>query len=151
MFEGERVNLRSIELTDLDDIMECINDLEQRKFLSYVIPYSRNEEEDWIRNTWERRKKGTGYIFAIEDKETKQFIGTCGFVKINNIHRSAELGISIYCKRNWGKGYGTDTMRVLLSFGFQYLNLNRIELQVVSFNERGIKFWKLWDKYYRIL
>lgn len=142
MFEGEKVQLRSLELSDLDEIMKVWNNLKLREFLSSPLPFSRDEEEQWIKNTWEERRKGTGYQFAVENKETKEFIGGGGLFGINNLIRSAELGIAIYAEENWGKGYGTDTMRVLLKFGFDYLNLNRIQLRVVEFNVRGIKTYK---------
>ncbi|NHJ40296.1 MAG: GNAT family N-acetyltransferase [Asgard group archaeon] len=142
MFEGEKVRLRSLELSDLDEIMKVWNNLKLRKYLSTPLPFSRNEEEQWIRSTWEERNRGNGYHFAVENKETKEFIGGGGLLGINNIIRSAELGIAIYAEKNWGKGYGTDTMKVLLKFGFDYLNLNRIQLRVVEFNTRGIKTYK---------
>ena len=78
----------------------------------------------------------------LDDKKTGEFIGGGGLFGINNIIRSAELGIAIYEEKNWGKGYGTDAMKVLLKFGFDYLNLNRIQLRVVDFNVRGIKTYK---------
>ncbi|MGC9781607.1 MAG: GNAT family N-acetyltransferase [Candidatus Heimdallarchaeota archaeon] len=142
MFEGKSVNLRSVELSDLDAILENFNKLKLRKFLSRPIPFAREEEADWIRNTWERRKRGSEYQFTIEHKDTKKFLGTAGLFDIDKISKTAELGIAIHAEKNWGKGYGTDTMRVLLMFGFNYLNLNRIQLRVFEFNERAIKTYK---------
>ena len=142
MFEGEKVLLRGIELTDLDAIMENWNTLKLRQFLSTPIPFSREEEKQWIQSTWERRRRGEAYQFAVENKETKKFIGTAGLFEIDNIAHSAELGIAIHAEKNWGKGFGTDTMKILLMFGFEYLNLNRIQLRVFDFNERAIKTYK---------
>ena len=76
MFEGEKVRLRSIELTDLDVIMENWNNLKLRRFLHEPRPFSREEEEEWIRSTWRRRKAGSDFQFAVEHKETKEFLGT---------------------------------------------------------------------------
>jgi RimJ/RimL family protein N-acetyltransferase len=142
MFEGEKVRLRSVELSDLDKIMEVWNNLKLRKYLASPLPFARDEEEQWIRNTWVERRKGTGYQFAVDDKVTNEFIGGGGLFGINNFTRSAELGIAIYAEKNWGKGYGTDIMKVLLRFGFDFLNLNRIQLRVVDYNIRGIKTYK---------
>ncbi len=142
MFEGELIRLRAVELSDIDAIMENWNNLKLRRFLHEARPYSRDEELEWIRSTWERRKTGTEYQFAIEHKETKEFLGTAGLFGVNKVARSAELGIAIHAEKNWSKGYGTDTMRVLLEFGFNYINLNSIRLQVNDFNERGIKTYK---------
>ena len=142
MFEGEKVRLRSMELDDLDAIMENWNNLKLRKFLSTPLPFSREEEKDWIRSTWHDRKAGRAYQFAVENKETKEFLGSAGLFDFDNIVKSCELGIAIHAEKNWSKGYGTDTMRVLLKIGFDYLNMNRIELRVMEYNERGVKTYE---------
>ena len=139
MFEGEKVRLRSMELNDLDDVMKHWNNLKMREFLSLPIPYAREEEEQWIRGTWERRQAGKEYQFAVVDKQTNEFLGSVGLMSIDNINRSAEAGIAIHQEKNWSKGYGSDAMRVILKIGFDYLNLHRIYLRVYEFNERGIK------------
>jgi RimJ/RimL family protein N-acetyltransferase len=142
MYEGEKVRLRSIELSDLDAIMENWNNLKLREFLSNPIPFARDEEKEWIKSTWDARKTGRAYQFAIENKETKEFLGTAGLFDFDNIAKTCELGIAIHAEKNWGKGYGTDTMKVLLKFGFDYLNLHRIELRVMEYNERGVKTYE---------
>jgi len=142
MYEGEKVRLRSAELSDLDAIMENWNNLKLREYLSLPMPFSREEEKDWIQSTWQDRKAGRAYQFAVEHKETKEFLGSAGLFAFDNIVKTCELGIAIHAEKNWGKGYGTDTMRVLLKFGFDYLNMNRIELRVFEFNERGIKTYE---------
>ncbi|MHA1556892.1 MAG: GNAT family N-acetyltransferase [Candidatus Heimdallarchaeota archaeon] len=139
MFEGEKVILRSVELSDLDDIMKNWNTLKLREFLSTPIPHSREEEEKWIRGTWEERRAGKGFQFAVDNKETKKFLGSVGLMGVDNVNRSAEVGIAIHAEENWGKGFGTDAMRVIIKVGFDYLNLHRIYLRVYDFNVRGIK------------
>ena len=139
MFEGEKVRLRAVEMTDLDNIMKGWNNLNMRQFLSFPIPHSREEEKEWIKGTYQRKREGKEYQFAVENKETKEFLGTAGLFGIDNIIHSAELGLCIHAEKNWSKGYGTDIMKVLLKFGFEYLNLNRIMLRVYDFNERGQK------------
>ena len=39
-------------------------------------------------------------------------------------------------------GYGTESLRLLLDYGFNYLNLNNIHLGVKAFNERAIACYK---------
>ncbi len=41
-------------------------------------------------------------------------------------------------KDYWGKGYGTDAMRVLMRLAFDRMNLHRLWLQVHDFNQRAI-------------
>jgi RimJ/RimL family protein N-acetyltransferase len=69
-------------------------------------------------------------------------IGNVSFVAIEEIHRRAELGISIGEKDYWGRGYGTDAVRVALRFAFQVLDLRRVELITDADNERGIRCYE---------
>ena len=142
MFEGEKVRLRSVELSDLDDIMKYWNNLKLRRFLNTVLPISRGEEEEWIRSTWKSKKEGKEFIFTIEKLDTNKFLGMSGLHNVDWINRSAELGIAIHAEENWNKGYGTDAMKVLLKFGFDYLNLHRIELNVFVFNKRALRVYE---------
>ena len=61
---------------------------------------------------------------------------------INSINRTATLGIFIGDKNFRGNGYGTEAIRLLLDYGFNYMNLNNIKLDVMEFNERAIKCYK---------
>lgn len=42
-------------------------------------------------------------------------------------------------KDYWGKGYGTDAMKTLVTFIFNNMNINKIRLSTFSFNERSYK------------
>ncbi|MHA1223616.1 MAG: GNAT family N-acetyltransferase [Candidatus Heimdallarchaeaceae archaeon] len=141
-FKGEKVQLRALEMEDLEKILEHWNTFETRIFLNTVIPMSRMMEKEFINHAHESAKKGTAYIFAIENLETKEFLGTCSLEDINNISRSAVLGIAIHNPENHNKGYGTDTMKCLLKIGFEVLNLHRIELWVMDFNQRGVHVYE---------
>ena len=125
LLEGKRVRLRSFELSDLDEIMKHWNTLELRKLVGSVDrgPVARNEEEDWIRNTWKQRQERQAFTFAIETITSSKLIGGTGLFDIDWTSRSAEVGISIYNSEYWGKGYGVESLRVILDFAFRDLNL----------------------------
>ncbi len=135
---GEKIKLRPLEKDDLDDIMEHWNTYESRIGLGLLIPMSSMMEAEFIESVHNKAKSGKEYVFAIEEISTENFLGTCGIGTINSVSRSAELGITIHNPANHSKGYGTDTMRCLISFGFNILNLHRIELLVMEYNERAI-------------
>ena len=83
-----------------------------------------------------------GNNFAIEDIETGKYIGGCGIQNVNWLSRVALVGIMIGDKDYWGKGYGTDAMKTLVTFIFNNMNINKIRLSTFSFNERAIKSYK---------
>jgi RimJ/RimL family protein N-acetyltransferase len=57
-------------------------------------------------------------------------------------NRNARLGIMIGDKSYWSQGYGTDAMLTLLRFGFEEMNLNRIDLTVDAENARAIRCYQ---------
>lgn len=52
------------------------------------------------------------------------------------------MGIFIGEKDYLSKGYGTEAIRLILDFGFNYMNLHNIKLELISFNERALKCYK---------
>ncbi len=52
------------------------------------------------------------------------------------------MGISIGDPKDWGKGYGTDAMRILLRYAFIELNLHQVTLLVFEYNPRAIRSYE---------
>jgi len=73
-----------------------------------------------------------------EDK----LIGGVGLWVHSWSHSDAWLGISIGDREYWGKGYGTDAMRLMVQYGFIELNLRRISLGLHAYNERARKSYE---------
>lgn len=141
-FEGEKVRLRPLEKSDLEDIMKHWNTYESRVGLGTVIPMSSMMEEEFIQYSHDIAKSGKGYNFAIETLETKEFLGTCGIGDFLQVNRSAVIGISIHDPKNHDKGYGTDAMISLLKVGFMILNFHRLELMVMDYNKKAIHVYE---------
>ena len=142
MLVGQQVTLRGLELTDAEEIINHFNDMEVRRFLLSVTPFSIQEEEDWIRRFWDLRRKGIEYVFGIELNEPKRLIGMCGLEGVSAVHRRAELGIAIFNKDYWGKGLGTEAVQLLLHYGFNILNLHCIWLAVFENNKRAQRVYE---------
>ncbi|OLS14352.1 MAG: GCN5-like N-acetyltransferase [Promethearchaeota archaeon CR_4] len=141
-FIGEKVRLRPFETTDLDAIMQWWNTYETRRFLKSFIPHSRGQEEDWLKNAEEEAKKQISFEFAIVEKDTGKLLGGAGLMNINWINRKAMLGIGLHNPANHERGFGTDTMRCLLKFAFQILNLHSVSLSVYEYNPRAIHVYQ---------
>lgn len=142
MYYGEKVCLRAYKEEDIKVATELVNDAELKKFLTPGIPFPMSlwQEEEWIKS--QKDSQSGEFNFAIEDMKTKKYIGGCGLENVNWLARTAVVGIMIGDKNYWGKGYGTDAMKVLLKFIFENMNINKVKLNVFSFNERAIKSYK---------
>lgn len=141
MIEGRLVVLRPREMSDLDRYHAWINDREVTRFLVMRYPFSLAAEEAWLA---QRGSAPMGYSnvgFAIDTKDGVH-IGSIDFHRASAEDRAARLGIMIGDKAHWSKGYGTDAMRTLLRFGFEEMNLNRIDLTVDERNARAIACYR---------
>jgi RimJ/RimL family protein N-acetyltransferase len=80
--------------------------------------------------------------FAIRTLSDKRLIGLIGLYTVFQPQREAFIGIQIGEREYWGKGYGTDALRVLLHYAFGELNLYRISLSVLEGNERAMRSYE---------
>ncbi|WYP27286.1 GNAT family protein [Alkalihalobacillus sp. FSL W8-0930] len=65
------------------------------------------------------------FAFAIIEKETNILIGSVELTIRDTQHQAAELSYIIH-PNYWGSGYASEAVRLMLTFGFSQLNLNRI-------------------------
>lgn len=91
---------------------------------------------------WFESPKEDAQIFFIVRLEDNKLIGTIGLHQIHQVNRTSTLGIFIGEKDGRNKGYGTEAVRLILEYGFKYLNLNNIKLDVLEFNDRAIACYK---------
>ena len=68
-----------------------------------------------------------------------RFIGIVRLNILSREDRRARLGIGIFDRRFWSRGYGTEALRLLLGYGFAEMGLHRIDLRVVEYNRRAIR------------
>jgi len=134
---GKKCYLSPIDVNDVEKFTEWLNDLEvtQSLMLYSVIIGLENEKEALI-------KLSKDHNYSIIDIETNELIGNCGYVDIDNLNQTAEIGLFIGNKKYWNRGYGTEAINLLMDYGFKALNLHNINLKVYSFNKRAIKCYE---------
>jgi RimJ/RimL family protein N-acetyltransferase len=142
MIEGELVNLRALEMSDLERNCRWMNDREVTEHLSMRYPLSLAAEEVWMRDgTAKPMAFGVNVFFAIETKDGTH-IGNISFHEMSAEQRKARLGVVIGDKAYWSKGYGTDAMRTFLRFAFDEMNLHRVDLSVDADNPRAMACYR---------
>jgi RimJ/RimL family protein N-acetyltransferase len=142
MFYAERLRLRPVDRPDLPLFVNWINDPEVRTTLAYYLPISQTAEEKWFEKALQGVAEEQPFVIEITVENAWQPIGGCGFHFLDWHNRSAAIGLFIGNKSQWDKGYGTETVRLLIAHAFQTLNLNRIWLKVFESNARGIRAYE---------
>lgn len=136
LIRGAKVYLRPAERSDIPLFIRWLADAETVHFLAMRAPLSVPLEERWFERMVERQGKDA-YHFVVCRLDDDRPIGTVGFHEIFWEDGVASFGIVIGEKELWGKGYGTDATNAIVDFGFGQLRLERIELDVYAYNERG--------------
>ena len=134
---GERVALGPHRREYLPLYQRWINDFETTRNLGMPLrPITLEAETAWYENTVKGSERDA--VFTIYVRETLRPIGSTGLHEIDYHHGTATFGILIGEKDCWNKGYGTETARLMLDYGFNALGLHNIMLQVFAYNARGI-------------
>lgn len=131
---GEKVILRPIRRDDTDLIVRWRNNPDVMKNFIFREHLTREMHYDWIKN---RVDRGEVIQFIIIEKITNQPVGSVYFRDINEKFRSAEYGIFIGEDNARGKGYGGETAKLFVKYGFEDLGLHRISLRLFEDNERA--------------
>ena len=80
--------------------------------------------------------------FQIQALDSEQIIGECELERMRESLHDAYVSIGIGERAYWGRGFGTDAMRLMLAFGFNEWNLHRITLSVFGYNARAIRSYE---------
>lgn len=136
VFTGNLVRLITVDLEEDLKLFEQWNlDSEYQRLLDAGAANRYNLK---LTKEFFEKEIGSMHMFIIQKLDDDQKIGMVDLGGFNWQAGSAWVGIGIGVREFWGRGYGTDAMRILLRYGFTQLNLNRIQLDVFSINERGI-------------
>ena len=138
--ESERLYLGPLMVNDAKTYCQWINDPSTSDGINKTKDMVTIENEtEWLENI---NKRDDNYNFSIIIKENDTLIGSCAILKVDNINQKAEIGIMIGEESQRNKGYGKETIKMLLDYGFNELNLHNIEIGAYSFNERAVACYK---------
>jgi RimJ/RimL family protein N-acetyltransferase len=141
---GKLVHLTAEEPTVLAEACSRWNaDAEFQRLLDANIAnqISAKKIAEWIQQDQDKNPPPF-YLFAIRTIEGERLIGWLSLEGILFPHSEAFVGIGIGEREYWGKGYGTDAMKVILQYAFQELNLRRVALDTFEYNQRAIRSYE---------
>ncbi len=100
---------------------------------------ARSELREYLVDLYRKR---LGFRWIITLKGDGKPIGTLGFYKwAPSANYQAEMGYDL-AREHWGKGIMTEAMKAVIEFGFEEMELNRIEVFIMPRNKRSIKLVK---------
>ena len=142
MLIGERCVLRPFRSEDARVIAEIGNNIEARKYLQNVIPFTELGEMDFVESLSREMSSPAPrrIVFAVE--VDGKVVGATGLERINWISRNCYFAIAIYDPDYWNRGIGTEATKLMVSYAFEFLNMHKILLEVYDYNERAIRVYQ---------
>ena len=128
-----RLRLRPFNDSDANDLFALHSN-------AYVLRYwdappwtERARAERFIATCRQIAEEGSGARLVMDRSSDGAFLGWYGLTRYNPDHHSASLG---YCltEAAWGLGYATEAVGALLEWGFDSLDLNRVQAEADTRN-----------------
>lgn len=93
--------------------------------------------EDTVDQWMRAKEQGLRFPFVIFDKSTSEIVGSTSYLDISLLNRKLEIGGTWLDPKVWRTGVNTECKYLLLKYGFEELNLIRVQFRTDTRNERS--------------
>lgn len=130
---GKKISLKILTQDDVgQSYLKWMNDIDIVKYLdngwrSYTI----DELKVFVK---QMNESNNNVLFGIYYNDNNLHIGNIKIGNINFIHRYGSIGLIIGEKEYWGKGIGTESIKLITDFAFSELNLNKVTAGLHVYN-----------------
>lgn len=136
ILKGPRIILRPIKVSDAKNFVNWYKDKDVMIWFDHrFLKAGLKEVQSIIRKSFKNKETSNNVII----NENAELIGSCDFKILSEDNRIMRFGIMIGDKKNWGKGYAGECVKLVADYTFRKKKFNRLELTVSSRNIRGLK------------
>jgi RimJ/RimL family protein N-acetyltransferase len=134
--ETPRVLLRLMTLQDYETFLPLSKDAEIWKY--FVNDLSDEQElKNWIQQLLNERQQELRMPFTVIDKHTYEVCGCTSFLNISFFDKRLEIGSTWLGTPFIGTGVNRQAKFALLSFAFEVMKMERVEVKTDNLNERA--------------
>lgn len=133
VLETDRLLLREMTPQDVNALLKLFGNPQVVKFLDMNPIKTADQAEEWMRWIGGIFSSKGGLRWGIESKVDGEFIGSAGLHSWNREAHYAQLGFDI-AQQHWKENYPEEVARAIIRFGWDQMNLNRIEVNMVQGN-----------------
>jgi RimJ/RimL family protein N-acetyltransferase len=130
IIEGERIRLVPMTPEMLPNYIRWFSDPEVTRYLGNMFPPTIAQENEWYENV-AKSERDLLWAIMVGDKH----IGSTGLHAISWRNRRAITGNMIGDKSEWGKGYGSEAVRLRTRYAFHDLGLEKLETEAFLDNK----------------
>ncbi|CAG9001437.1 MAG: Spermidine N(1)-acetyltransferase [Candidatus Celerinatantimonas neptuna] len=139
--QSTQVNLRPLQIEDAPSFFRWAEDPKVIEYSSsgFIWPRSHQDIRQWLTDLNQQRHS---ISLGICCNNTGKLIGYSGIVNMSMLNRCGEFFILIGERNYWNKGIATEVVKLVTAYGFQSLNLHRIELSAYVLNPAAIRTYE---------
>ncbi len=142
LFQGDLVRLTAPDPdADAEIIARWHRDSEYLRLLDSEP--ARPQLPQDVKKWWEEELRDDSFFpFMIRSLADDRLLGFIGLRIASWNNGDAYVGVGIGDRKDWGQGYGTDAMKIILRYAFTELNLHRVSLGVFEHNPRAVRSYQ---------
>ena len=133
-----RLSLRLISEEDVDDFYAVYSNPEVMRYWSTPPLANKEAASNLINEIHEGFERHELLKWGIALRADDKLIGSVTLFHLDFTHRRAEIGYALG-RASWGNGYMQETLKAVLNYTFDVLNLHRIEADVDPRNEASVR------------
>lgn len=123
VLHGETIFLRRLQRDDLPCTWEWLHRPDVHERIGVAVPFTPTQQEAWFVRLEQAQDK---LVLAVCLNDGGAHVGNVSLDSIDPRHRHARLSIFIADPARRGRGTGSEALRLLLGYAFDYLNLHRV-------------------------
>jgi ribosomal-protein-alanine N-acetyltransferase len=137
----QNLYLRPLEVSDITpEYINALNDPEVVRLTE--ARHQKWTEENVRKYVLDSNVEGVSQLFGIFLKESDKHIGNIRLFNFNEKHRRAELGIMLFDKSQWSRGYGTESIIAITDYAFNELKLHKICADYYALNNASARMFR---------
>ncbi|MEO6404738.1 MAG: GNAT family protein [Ferruginibacter sp.] len=136
VLENDRARLEPLEEKHFDLLLPIAMQASLWKFTTAKIN-SPADFRKYFDIAMTEKEKGSSIPFAIFDKSTQRYAGCTRFGNISEEHKRLEIGWTWYAEEAQRTGLNRACKFLLLTYCFETIGLNRVELKTSMLNEKS--------------
>ena len=136
--DGERVRLRQLSERDVPALFAVFGDPVVTRYWSTPALRDEAAAAELLAQILTRARERFGFQWGIARRSDDELLGTCSLYRLDFENRRSEVGFALG-QAHWGRGYGSEAVRLAVAYAFDVLRFERLEADVDPRNAASLR------------
>lgn len=142
MLKSDKITLRAIEPRDLNILFNWENNTKYWVLSNTLVPFSKNILSKYLENAHLDIYEAKQLRMVIQTTHDAKAIGLIDLFEFDPFHLRAGVGILIADEREHGKGFGSESLRLLVEYSFKHLQLKQLYCNITADNKSSVHLFE---------